>query len=147
MKHFTLRLICVATGLVAPAAFTMRGASGPAAVEQGHRSGMAAKITLPDGVTRTVKLEGVGCSVSLCSRTAISGKAEHDSIVKTWFDAIAEIRDTTDTDALFVMKDGTRRRMALMTDFRVLYLANPSGAAEKVDLSKVKSIEFLAESR
>jgi hypothetical protein len=147
MKHFTLRLIFVATWLVAPAAFTMRGASEPPAVEQGHRSGMTAKVTLTDGVTRTVKLEGVGCSVSLCSRTAISGRAEHDSIIKTWFDTVAEIRDTTDLDALFVMKDGTQRRMGLMTDFRVVYLASPAGAAEKVDLSKIKSIEFLAASR
>src|SRR5258708_4751730 len=147
MNISTLRMGWIAIALLAPTTFTMRGASGPASVEQGHHSGMMAKVTLLDGVTRTVNLEGVGCTASLCSRTAIKGKAEHDSIVKTWFDTIAAIRDTTDSDALFVMRDGTQRRMSLMTDFRVLYLANPSGAPEKLDLAKVKSIEFLTPSR
>jgi hypothetical protein len=147
MNISALRIGYIAIGLLAPVAFTMRGASAPPAVEQGHLSGMTAKITLPDGATRSVKLEGVGCSASLCSRTAIKGKGEHDSIVRTWFDTIAAIRDATDSDALFIMRDGTQRRMFLMADFRVLYLANPSGATEKLDLARVKSIEFFAPSK
>ena len=147
MNISTLRMGCIAIGLLTPFAFTMSGASGPPPAEQGHLSGMMAKVTQLDGVTRTVKLEGVGCSASICSRTAIKGKAAHDSIVKTWFDSIAAIRDTTDKDALFVMRDGTQRRLSLMTDFRVLYITNPSRGAEKLDLATVRSIEFLAPSR
>lgn len=47
-------------------------------------------------------------------------------------------------DALFVLNDGTERRLSLMSDFRVLYLANPLGGREKLDLARVKSVEFLA---
>lgn len=147
MNISTLRMGCIAIGLLTPLALTVKGASGRPPVEQGHMSGMTAKVTQLDGVTRTVKLEGVGCSASICSRTAIKGKSAHDAIVETWFDSIAAITDTTDKDALFVMRDGAQRRMSLMTDFRVLYVTNPSGVAEKLDLAKVKSIEFLAPSR
>ena len=146
MNLSTLRMGWIAIGLLAPITF-MSGANGPPSVEQGHLSGMTARITLPNGVTRTVKLEGVGCTASICSRTAIKGKGEHDALVRAWFDSIAAIKDTTESDALFVMKDGTQRRMSLVTDFRVLYLANPSGAAEKLDLAKAKSIEFLSPGR
>lgn len=147
MNISTLRMGCIAIGLLAPVTFTLSGANGPPAVEQGHLSGMTARVTQLDGVTRTVKLEGIGCSASMCSRTAIKGKGEHDALVRAWLDSIAAIKDTTESDALFVMKDGTQRRISLVTDFRVLYLANPSGAAEKLDLAKVRSIEFLSPRR
>jgi hypothetical protein len=41
------------------------------------------------------------------------------------------------------MKDGTERRLAFVTDFRVLYLSNRIGLTEKLDLAKIRSIEFL----
>jgi hypothetical protein len=119
---------------------TMTGATRLPQVEEGHVSGLTAKITMSNGVARTVKIEGIGCTASLCSRTAIRGKVEYGSILKTWFDTIGAIKETTASDALFVMRDGTQRRMSLLSDFRVLYLA-PS---EKLDLAKVKSIEFVA---
>jgi hypothetical protein len=106
-----------------------------------------AKITLPDGATRMVKLEGVGCAVSICSRTVIKGKTEGDSLVRTWLDSLAAIKDTTVDAAVFVMKDGTEQRRSLVTDFRVLYLANRLGETEKLDLAKIKSIEFFAPER
>jgi hypothetical protein len=93
------------------------------------------------------RLEGVGCSASICSRTVIKSNAGSDSLVKTWLDSIAAIRDTTASDALFVLKDGTARRLSLVTDFRVLYLANRLGGTEKLDLAKVKSVEFPAASK
>jgi hypothetical protein len=42
------------------------------------------------------------------------------------------------------MRDITSRRMSLLTDFRVLYLANRLGGSEKLDLAKVQSVVFLA---
>lgn len=41
------------------------------------------------------------------------------------------------------MKDGTERRLAFMTDFRVLYVSNSNGRTEKLDLTKIQSLEFL----
>jgi hypothetical protein len=130
---------CLALALVTPAGFTMRGASRLPQIEEGHASGLMAKISMSNGMTRTVRVEGVGCTASLCSRTAIRSSGEHDSTVKTWLDTIAAIKDTTPSDALFVMRDGTRRRMSLLNDFRVLYLA----PGEKLDIARVKSIEFV----
>ena len=63
--------------------------------------------------------------------------------MRTWFDSLAAIKDTTATDALFVLKDGTSQRMSLVNDFRVLYLAARLGGTEKLDLAKVKAVEFL----
>lgn len=118
------------------------GEMGPTA-SAGHLSGLMAKLTLPDGATRTVTLEGVGCSINICSRTIIKGKASGDSLVGTRLDTIAAIKDTGGYTALLVLQDGTQRRISLVRDFRVLYIANQSGGIEKLDLAKIKSIEFL----
>jgi len=142
MKRFTLRSTCLAIALLVPAAFTMRGSSELAQVRDGHVSGLNARITLPDGRTRAVKLEGVGCSASMCSRTAMRATAELNSTARIWLDRISAIKDTTDHDALLVMQDGSQRRISLLTDFRVLYFTNASGTLEKLDLAKMKSIEF-----
>jgi hypothetical protein len=134
----------MALALLSPAAFTAGGASAPAAVEREHLSGLMARITLPSGAIRTVKIDGLGCTASICSRTTIKGKIEHDSLQSTWLDSIATIKDTKEAGALLVKKDGTQRRISFVTDFRVLYLTNGSGATEKMDLARVKSVEFLA---
>jgi hypothetical protein len=141
MKVTSLRISCMTVALLIPIAFTTQGASEP---RQGHSERLTAKMTLPDGTSRTVRLEGVGCPVSICSRVSIKGKAEGDSLVKVWLDSLAAIRDTTAKDALFVSKDGTAQRLSLVYDFRVLYLENHLGGTQKLDLTKVKSIEFLA---
>lgn len=93
------------------------------------------------------KIEGLGCSAAICSRVAIKGKTEGDSLSTFWLDSIAAIRDTTERDALIVMKNGTSRRVSLVTDFRFLYFADRSSIPEKLDLGKIKSIEFPASAR
>jgi hypothetical protein len=152
--RITFRIGSIAACLLAAIPFTTNGASAPSpAIDldqqsaRGHLSGLTARITMRDGGTRTVKLEGVGCPQSICSRTAIKAKNQSDSLVRTWFDSLAAIQDTTASSALFVLKDGTSRRMSLINDFRVLYLANRLGGTEKLDLAKVKAVEFLASGR
>jgi len=143
----------LAASLLAVVSLTNGSSALPPAVDQdqpsasGHVSGSMAKITMRDGATRTVKLEGVGCPSSICSRTAIKTKTQADSLVRTWFDSLAAIKDITASDALFVLKDGTSRRMSLVNDFRVLYLATQLGRTEKLDLAKVTAVEFLAPQR
>ena len=136
-----LRICCVAMALSIPA-FTSGGASLPSQVE-GHRSGMMAKVVSSDGTTRTVRLEGWGCTESMCSRVFIRSKGENGAPLRTWFDSIASIKDATAADALFVMKDGTERRLPFVPDYRVLYVSNRIGLTEKLDLAKIQSIEFL----
>jgi hypothetical protein len=140
-----LRIGCVAMVLSIPA-FTSGGASLPSQVE-GHRSGMMANVVSTDGTSRTIRLEGVGCTESMCSRVFIRSKRESGALLRTWFDSIASIKDTTATDALFVMKDGTERRVAFVADFRVLYVSRGNGGVERLDLAKIRSLEFLDSGR
>jgi hypothetical protein len=133
-----LRISCIAAALVIPV-LRSGGASLPTQVD-GHRSGIMARVVSADGTTRTVKLEGVGCTESMCSRVFIRSMDENGAPVQTWLDSIASIQDATASDALFVMKNGTQRRLALVTDFRVLYVSTPAG---KLDLAKIRSLEFL----
>ena len=136
-----LRMGCVAIVLSIPA-FTSGEASLPSKVE-GHRSGMMARVVSVDGTTRTVRLEGWGCTESMCSRVFMRSKSENGVPQRTWFDSIASIKDATAADALFVMKDGTERRLAFVSDFRVFYVSNRIGLTEKLDLAKIRSLEFL----
>ena len=136
-----LRIGCVAMVLSIPA-FTSGGASLPSKVE-GHRSGMVAKVVSADGTTRMVRLEGWGCTESMCSRVFIRSKSENGAPQRTWFDSITSIKDATAAEALFVMKDGTERRLPFVPDYRVLYVSNRIGLTEKLDLAKIRSIEIL----
>ncbi len=137
MRISILRMIILGAVLLSPAAFTTRLVSGEPA------PGLMAKITLLDGAIATMKFEGVGCTSSICSRTVLKSKTG-DSAVSTRLDSIAAIKDVNGGDVLFILRDGKERRMSLLTDFRVLYLTNTKGASEKVDLTKVKMVEFLA---
>jgi len=79
----------------------------------------------------------------MCSRVFIRSKSENGVPQRTWFDSIASIKDATAADALFVMKDGTERRLPFVPGYRVLYVSNRIGLTEKLDLAKIRSIEFL----
>jgi len=105
--------------------------------------GFAARITLPDGTIRNVTLEGVGCSVSICSRVVIKGKTRGHEWVSFPLSSIATIKDTALGEALLVMKDSTEQRISLVTDFRVAYVADLSHGAKKVDLTRIQSLDFL----
>jgi hypothetical protein len=109
---------------------------------------LTAKLTLLNGASRLVTLEGVGCTRSICSRTHIEGAVEHQpsaagSLQSIAFNAIDAIQNTSPNSALFVLKDGTRLSMLLVKDFRVLYLRDESGRPGKLDFEEVKSLEFM----
>jgi hypothetical protein len=142
-----LRMSCIVGLLLIPGAFAMKEASTADPQAKQHLSGLTARITLRDGTIRMAKLEGLGCSASICSRVAIKGKADGDLLVSFWLDSIAVIKETTDKDALLVMKNGAQQRLSLVTDFRVLYLANRFPSAEKLDLAKINSLEFLSSTK
>jgi hypothetical protein len=138
-----LRISCIAAVLLLPA-FKSGGASLPMHV-QGHRSGMMARVVSADGASRasrTIRLDGVGCTESMCSRVFISSRDESGAPLQTWLDSIASIKNANANDALFVMRDGTERRLAFVQDFRILYVSDPNGRGEKLDLTKVRSLEF-----
>ena len=146
----TLQAGCISVCVLAIASL-VTGANGKSAapinVDQlsanHHQSDLTARITMRNGAVRTVKLEGVGCTQSICSRTAINATSESDALVRIRIESLAAIKDTTSHDALFVMNDGTSKRMSLLTGFRVLYLASRLSAPERLDLGAVKSVEFV----
>jgi hypothetical protein len=143
MKTTWIRVIFLTAALLSPFTFVVRAARESWDSRQGHLSGLTARITQRDGITRVVRIEGVGCSASICSRTLIKGKTDPESVVKTWLDSISVIQEMTSSDALFVLKDGSRRRLYFVGDFRVLYLETRLGISEKLDFALVKSVEFL----
>lgn len=130
-----VRLVLLGVGMLGPVAIATSAAN--------RTSGFSARLTLPNGDTQLVKLEGVGCTVSICSRTHIEGHARNASLEAVEFDAIRKIESIPQNRVTLLMKDGSSQAMSLVTDFRVLYLRSESGAPEKLDFSEVKSVEFL----
>jgi hypothetical protein len=80
----------------------------------------------------------------MCSRVDIKGKDTDGNLVGTPLDSIASITVATKDMAVLVMKDGIERHVTLVPDFRVLYVSDRSGVNERIDLAKVRSVEFLA---
>jgi hypothetical protein len=80
----------------------------------------------------------------MCSKVFIKGKDAGGNLVGTPLDSIASITVATKDMAVLVMKDGTQRHVALVPDFRVLYVTDRSGVNERIDLTKIRSVEFLA---
>ena len=108
-----------------------------------HTPGFVARITLHNGTTRTANVQGVGCSATMCSRVFIAAKEDSPVITRIWLDSIASIKSVRKDAALFVMKDGSERRITYIPDFRVLYISKPNGQTERLDLGTIDSLEIL----
>jgi hypothetical protein len=107
-------------------------------------SSPVARLVLRDGTCRLVRLEGVGCFESICSRVAVRNRSVGDMTANlTPFDMISGMKDMTDDEALFVLNDGSTRRVSINRDNRVLYIANPDGRHEKIEFRDVKSLDFV----
>ena len=109
---------------------------------QGHRSSLRATVTLADGGARTVTLEGIGCTVAMCSRVRVV-----DTNAGTvWLDGLASVHDISreadGVTAVFTFRNGSERRASIRAGNRVLYLARHFGLTEQLDLTGVKRIEF-----
>jgi hypothetical protein len=101
---------------------------------------------MPNGHSQTVIVQGVGCDVNMCSRVAIRSKSADARLaalglyheMSTWLDSIAAI---TENDALFVFKDGSKRRLSIIDDNRFFYFADRCFGSGKIDVAKVRSFE------
>lgn len=73
----------------------------------------------------------------------MKGRSAQGLAASVWLDSVATIQGGNDRTVVVSMKDGSKRQMSLVDGFRVVYVENGLGTSEKVDLSKVKSVEFL----
>ena len=128
-------------GLAAIGFLGTGGITSVPGLAEGHAPPSFVRVTFSNGTTRKLKFKGVGCAVSVCSRVAIKStvKPESFSHASTWLDSVTAIKDPTPRDALFVFKNGTQRRLAVVPGNRFLYLADG-----KMELSNLKAVEFLA---
>ena len=145
MALFSISLRLAATVTVIGALGADKTAPRPlTSEERQHASSQRARLTLLNGESRTVLLDGVGCPTSMCSRVSVDTKAVGDSVVtKTWLDSVAAIKDVSRADALFVFRDGSERRLSVIPLNRVLYIKGGLAGDEKIDLASIRSIEFI----
>jgi hypothetical protein len=130
-----MKLMLLVIGALSLAAFNQ-----PSAPPKSVGSALlTAKLTALNGTSRAVVLDGVGCSVSICSRVFIRGKSQDGSQEQILLDTIASIRD----GKVFLLKNGGERHLSLVPDFRFLYFTDPDGGTEKIDLAEVRSVEFV----
>jgi hypothetical protein len=134
MKILALRASSFVCVLLVLTTFTIHGA---------NLTGLMANATFADGTTQIVRIDGIGCTESMCSTVLMKAKNAKNALVEIRFDSIATIRDIRQNEAIFVAKDGTEQRLTLVSDFRVLYVSASSGAKRKIDLAKIKSLEIL----
>jgi len=128
-------------------AMMLGGISVPNALGAGAAS-REVKVTLVNGETHTITLEGVGCSERLCSRITVAARAIGDPrIERIPLDTIAAVTGITPDCALFVFKDGTKRRLSVIPDNQVFYTSNAAHAAARIDLARVQSVEFVGSGR
>jgi hypothetical protein len=148
MNILAIRISYFLSGLLVVTSLTMQGANGSSTSaddkqSQEHLSDLMAKITLADGSTQIVILDGIGCTESLCSTVLMKARTATSAMVEIWFESIAAIRNIRQNEAVFVTRDGSERRLTFVSDFRVLYVSREGGAKRKIDLAKIKSLEIL----
>jgi hypothetical protein len=110
---------------------------------EGHQSSLRANVTMADGTTRVIRLEGVGCTVSVCSRV----RAKETKAGSLWLDEIASLREISQNEdgsvqAVAIFKDGSRRATSIIDGNRILYVDGRSGRIERLDLSRLTQIDF-----
>ena len=136
--------------------------------QQGHLSPVTVKITFVDGTSRTVMLRGVGRASSNSFHTHTIGVQTDGGASKRriWLDTIAAIDGTSgmrtrSSEFTIVLKDGSKVA-AMFTgsncedeidpkypdyDCRTLFTQNQDDGVQKIDLQKVKSVEFVGPAR
>jgi hypothetical protein len=146
MKNNALRVHLLGL-VVVSITFLATGIRNPLRADENKPIAFTTRITMANGTTRTAYLQGVGCSAAICSRVFIQGKVDNNSTATIRFDSISAIEEITENAAVFVMNDGTRRHVTFIPDFRVLYIANPNGGTEKLDLRTIKTLQVLRDAR
>ena len=137
---FSTAAIIVGISLVMPLQTVVGSPNSGVSVSEATR---LVRLGLHDGTSRLVRLEGVGCDETMCSRIAVNTRTVGNVIVnRTRFEDIRAIEDVGGDAATFVFKDGTTRRVSVIADNRVLYVIDDHGRSQKIRLSRVRSVDF-----
>ena len=140
IRSFASRIAAIASVCLVGSA----GASSITALDsEGHDSSLRATVTMADGTSRAITLQGVGCTAGICSRVRATD-VKADSV---WLDGLASVREIShETEgpikALFTFKDGSVRETSIVEGNRVLYVQGRFGRTEKLDLASLAKIDF-----
>jgi hypothetical protein len=141
MKTFSLAARIAAIAIVCVGAGAASNAPRIPSNLEGHHSSLKATLTMADGTIRAIRLEGVGCPESMCSR--VKARELANSI---WLDGLASVSGISRTagavNAIFKFKNGTERQASIIAVNRVLYVRGTFGFTEKIDLGSVSKIDF-----
>ena len=114
-----------------------------ASSERVEQSGQLIRLNVRGGSSQVVTLDGVGCDETICSRVAVNARSLGNVIAnRTRFADIAAIRDISEDAATFLLRDGTKRRLTVVPDNRVLYVFDANHRAQKISLQRLTSVEF-----
>jgi hypothetical protein len=143
----------------------MLGQGPPKVVEQdGHLSPVMVKITFLNGTSRTVMLRGFGYDSTIHSHQFVVRTDDGASARRLWIDSIAALKGTgamrtRSSEFTVVLKDGIEVSAQLAGsdcereinpsdspdfDCSLPFLYNNDDSDQKVDLKKLKTVEFLA---
>jgi hypothetical protein len=107
------------------------------------RSSLRATLTTLDGTARTVTLQGVGCSISMCSRV----RAKDANTDDVWLDGLSSVRQIShdshgSVQAIFRFRNGAERQASIVEGNRILYIRDGFRRTEKLDLASLGRIDF-----
>jgi hypothetical protein len=145
IKGISMKLAPLGSAIVVVGVVSVVGTFGSATPHDDvrHRSSLRATVTSVDGTARTVTLEGVGCSISMCSRV----RAKDTNKDNVWLDGLSSVRQISNdghgpVQAIFRFKDGAERQASIVEGNRILYIRDGFRATEKLDLASVTRIDF-----
>jgi hypothetical protein len=109
----------------------------------GHQSSLPATLIMADGSSRAVILQGVGCSLGMCSRVWVKDM----NAGGVWLDGLASVRTIScnqrgPVEVIFTFRDGTERQSSIIEGNRFLYMKDTSGLIKKLDLARLAEIDF-----
>ena len=137
-------VLVLTAGLVATPTPSSNQPASTASPDGHPLSSRIVRLTLADGTTRTVPLEGVGCRESICSRVVVDSYTHGASgPTSTELDTVSTITNIRAGNAQFVFRDGTMKQLSVVPWNRVLYVRGDAGP-EKIDLARLEAVEFLA---
>ena len=150
MKQQRIAVLALLSLIIAASlAFTIKAvfAQQPKVVfDQGHISPLAAKITYRDGKVRSVMI--VACESIFSSLThVVRGKGDGDAITTLWLDSIAKVKETSDKEGTFVLKNGKEVTLE-WKEYDPFFILDGDGQQnEKLQFRNFKSVEFLKGAR